>query len=204
MEEQQHAPMDAKKKKMLIGVAGFGVVLVGYFYFKNRNSSSASPSVTSPSGSGVTSYIPYGGNTVDTGGGGGGMLSPLTGGSSNTATAPVTSAGQPINIFNMPSGGSDTVNSAPAGGASIATSTSAPVKRSGKTAIHHVVTKPQVHSSGGTTKISGSTSTARTSRSHAVSKVTHMNAARYNRSEKPKGTKKPVSRNVTPHNTRRR
>ena len=144
-----HAPMDAKKKKIIVGASAFGILVLGYLWYRNKNSSASATPVT---GAGITSYVAP---TTD----------PNATPSSSSSTTPS------ITIDNTSQGGAGgyggaggnvTVMPGNNGGGTI---TKKPVhkvnNKGGKTHIGVPVHKPATHVSGGTIKKSGSTSTGR-------------------------------------------
>ena len=145
-QSSSHAPMDPKKKKIIIGVGAFGVLVLGYLWYKN-NSGSSSTSTATPSGAGITSYVA----PTNTGGGSSGGGSIVGGATPN----PITNTFSPS--FNVTGGN----GGGPAGGTITPTPVAVVPNKGGKTHINVPVSKGATHYSGGTSKISGATSTAR-------------------------------------------
>lgn len=161
-----HSAMDPKKKKIIIGVGAFGVLVLGYLWYKNQSSSSSSTTAAAPTGSGITSYV-----------------APSSSGYTPSTSTP-TSSGVPIsNVF------TPTVNlTGPAGGTTTPTPVASPPNKGGKTHINNPVTKNATHVSTGTNRVSGTLATTRpikvvtnrngTKDTAAVNALTSANAAR--------------------------
>jgi hypothetical protein len=154
-----HPPMDPKKKKILIGVSAFGILIVGYLWYRNQNSTASSSATTTPSSSGLTSYIPYGGGTTsDTGNTGQPVDITNTNSPTFTSSPSITDSFSPSLV-------------APAGGTTVKSPTHKPAKKGGKTQIHHTAIKPSVHVSGGTSRISGTTKTAKATKVSTIHRL---------------------------------
>ena len=169
-QSSSHAPMDPKKKKIIIGVGAFGVLVLGYLWYKN-SSGSSSTSTATPSGAGITSYVA----PTNSGGGSSGSSS---GGSIGASTPnPISNSFSPtLNI----TGGS---GAGPAGGTVTPTPVSVVPNKGGKSNLHHTVVKGATHLSGGNGKISGTTSTVRpikvvTNKSSGTKDTAAVNALR--------------------------
>lgn len=136
-----HAPMDPKKKKILIGAGAFGVLVLGYLWYRNQSSSSSTtPTSSNPNTSGLVSYV------SPTGGSGSGST-PVTINNTNTNAA-AGGAGGGVTMGGGVTGPQLPITSVP--------------NKGGKTHLHKVVKKHGVKISGGIHKKSGTTATHHT------------------------------------------
>jgi len=133
-EETKGAPMDAAKKKKLGIIAGVGILVVGYFYFKNKNSSSTSTTTAASSPTVVDPYGQYG----------------------QPSAGPTSSIADSYNTSNS----NNTTSTSSVATSNIYNSMMSPAP-TGKAAIHTPVVKAGKKISGGTTKIAGTTATAK-------------------------------------------
>ena len=144
-EETKGAPMDAAKKKKLGIIAGVGILVVGYFYFKNKNSSSSSTTVAPSSPTVVDPYGQYGMS---------GSSSSMFG--TQPSAGPTSSIADSYNTSNS----NNTTSTSSVATSNIYNSMMSPAP-TGKAAIHTPVVKAGKKISGGTTKIAGTTATAK-------------------------------------------
>jgi hypothetical protein len=146
-----------KKKTYLIGGGVSLVIILGYLYYRNKSSSSSSSAT--PTGSGITSYLPSGSssgsspastqNPID-------LIVPGINNGNPTAVSP-TSTGTPSTIVNVGTGGS--IIPGAGGGITGHKRVGVPPNKGGKTNFHTPVTKTHTHVSGGNGKKSGVTAT---------------------------------------------